>query len=887
MPRVLTYAAAVCAACAAWLLRGALALQSATPGAPRVGIVPPWWELALFILAGVCLVYLFRPSLDRVTPLFATVLCLAPWVPGLDAPALLIWTGPLATAWWVAAVLATLVSRGRSWRWPAGANLSSILTSPRLAPAIAAAVSAIVFAGVAWGVRGMAPLGDEPHYLVITQSLLSDGDLRIENNHARGEYRQYFAGEIKPDYWRPGRDGQIYSLHLPGVSALVAPAFLVGGYPAVVLFLILCSALGAALAWKLGFDLTRNAAAAWFGCAATVVALPVAFHSFAVFPEGPAGVLVLTGIWALFRAAGIGADPRPGSRTAWLLHGLALALLPWLHARFALVAGVLALAILLRLPRTREGLRRAIAFLAIPVAAALGWFGYFVALYGTPNPLAPWPELVSSLAFVPDGVLGVLFDQQFGLLLFAPVTIVTVAGWCVLLRRQPRLALELAAIVVPYVLLTTWTRIWWGGWNAPGRFMVSIIWIGAVPAAAAWAGARTRASRGAALGALLISLWTTLALAFVHDGRLAYNQRDGYSQWLEYLSPLTELTLGYPSFFRLADRTAMLALQCAVVVLLFGSAFLVLRWADRRVRGTGALALGTLLLFAAAGMATAAVLWQMNGSAGYRVASAQLNLLSAAQESRRLGVEYEGWPSLRQVDEAIGRLRIESPPRLLGASPGASLVLPGWFPAGAYRIVAEGSTPEATLELLVQRTEVPIQRVSIPPGSDRFELSLDLPADVPAVIVRGTGLRQIWLRPVHVATRRERFSELRAETARRYGGTMVWCLDRHNFREPAGLWTRGGGVPTRLVLQPQSGSVQRLLVRNGPVGNDVVLVGGQGAWRESLSLAPGEERDVRVPLDPERKAALLEVTSRGGFRPSDVEPGSADRRYLGVWLEPR
>ena len=55
-------------------------------------------------------------------------------------------------------------------------------------------------------------MGDEPHYLIITQSLLRDGDIRIENNHQRGDYRAYFAGELPPHSVRLGRNGQMYSI---------------------------------------------------------------------------------------------------------------------------------------------------------------------------------------------------------------------------------------------------------------------------------------------------------------------------------------------------------------------------------------------------------------------------------------------------------------------------------------------------------------------------------------------------------------------------------------------------------------------------------------------------------------------------------------------------
>jgi hypothetical protein len=48
------------------------------------------------------------------------------------------------------------------------------------------------------------PGGDEPHYLVVTQSLLTDHDLAIANNHARGDYLAYYQAPLKPDYRATG-----------------------------------------------------------------------------------------------------------------------------------------------------------------------------------------------------------------------------------------------------------------------------------------------------------------------------------------------------------------------------------------------------------------------------------------------------------------------------------------------------------------------------------------------------------------------------------------------------------------------------------------------------------------------------------------------------------
>ena len=155
-------------------------------------------------------------------------------------------------------------------------------------PALAAGVITVLLGGFsAWQVAPSVPAGDEPHYLVITQSLLKDGDLRIENNHRQRDYRAYLEGDIPPDFRVRGRNREIYSIHAPGVSVLVAPAFAAAGYDGVVVFLLILSGITGALAWHLAFLLTGRMDAAWFGWASVAFSATFLFHTFTVYPDGP------------------------------------------------------------------------------------------------------------------------------------------------------------------------------------------------------------------------------------------------------------------------------------------------------------------------------------------------------------------------------------------------------------------------------------------------------------------------------------------------------------------------------------------------------------------------------------------------------------------------
>ena len=181
-----------------------------------------------------------------------------------------------------------------------------------------------------------------PHYLV-TPELLGDGDLKIENNYRRGDYHAYVDADLPPHLGRNGRNGLMYSIHAPGLPAMILPAFAVGGYHGVVVFLLLVASSACALAWWLAWRTTGSVSAAWFGWAALTLSAPFLLESYTVFPDGPGAAIVLTGFWALLRE-GVEGSPSVPSEDGYGCRGCFMApraALPWLHTRFAVIAATL------------------------------------------------------------------------------------------------------------------------------------------------------------------------------------------------------------------------------------------------------------------------------------------------------------------------------------------------------------------------------------------------------------------------------------------------------------------------------------------------------------------------------------------------------------------
>src|SRR5205814_1087641 len=130
----------------------------------------------------------------------------------------------------------------------------------------------------------VGPEGDEPHYLMVADSLLRDHDLSLEQDYAEGRYRAFHPEPLAPHYRVRGRGGAIYSLHAVGLSLLVLPAYAIGSYAGASFFMAL---LGVLLALELRALLRAALGEAETEPAAWVLALspPLVHYAGLVFTE--------------------------------------------------------------------------------------------------------------------------------------------------------------------------------------------------------------------------------------------------------------------------------------------------------------------------------------------------------------------------------------------------------------------------------------------------------------------------------------------------------------------------------------------------------------------------------------------------------------------------
>lgn len=422
--------------------------------------------------------------------------------------------------------------------------------------------------------------GDEPHYLLTAESIVSDHDLDVRDEYATKAYRDWYPYLLE----RRGRltKGQANEPTGAGFALFIAPAYAVGGPLAVQLWLAAIAALAFVLAAALA---RRIVPEPWASGAALACGLspPALAYATTVTPELTAGALLAAAsLWAL--------KIRDLPRIRWVAGAaFALGALPWLGLQFAVAGLVVALAMLRWLKRVARGFA-----LLVEIEVVLFSGVMFVTvndqLYGGFTPAAaavPGDRLgdlgVADFADRVPRLAGLWLDRSYGALRWAPVVALAFYALWLLWRSHrdhiARLlpergdvevtALLCALVCAAQVLVATFVAPTMFGFFFPGRYLVA-----ALPLAVglvAW-GMRQAPRVGIALVAatLVTSVWWYAQLRFGGGSIVGPDSR----------APLGPLDAALPLF-----GTGSAGASVALAAVVAGVAALVtFEWHSRRTR---------------------------------------------------------------------------------------------------------------------------------------------------------------------------------------------------------------------------------------------------------------------------------------------------------------
>ena len=364
--------------------------------------------------------------------------------------------------------------------------------------------------------RGASITGDEPFYLLTTQSLLADGDLDLQNQYDTKSYGSFF--DHTDDLWyqsAPTPDGRLLSPHNPGLSVLAVPGFVLGGLRGVQIQLLLMAAATMSLAFVLADRLTNQRFICWLATLGVGLTATAFIYSTEIYPEFPAALALLAALLVLTRRRQLGLYDA-------LYLTAALTAMCWLGTKYVALALPVAGYFLLR---TDWRGRTALLAAGIPSAALFIWFHLHVfgglTPYGVNVVYADWNTaqiLGGHVEFTERyyRVWGLFVDRRFGIGRWAPLLLVALPALALLAMRtwEQRLLLVLIAI---QLLVATFVAITMMGWWFPGRTMLTALPLFVVPLALMIG----RVSTGIRLGTALLGVCTLAFTAgLAHAGRV-------------------------------------------------------------------------------------------------------------------------------------------------------------------------------------------------------------------------------------------------------------------------------------------------------------------------------------------------------------------------------
>ncbi len=408
--------------------------------------------------------------------------------------------------------------------------------------------------------------GDEPHYLLITKSLLSDGDINLYNNYLNKDYLKFYPGELDSHAY-PGKKGgrYLYSKHQPALPVLLVPFYFLGEKLGKFVFdlsgnagqerkiIIFFSRLPVcfltaflSIAFFLYvWELTQKRNIAILSWLVFSFTPPLFFYSHLLYPEILVALILLLVSLQLIQKKNFSLRSLFGA-------GIGIGLLPWCGIKYIVPAGTISLIIVfLFLKSPEKNAKKAFAFVGPIVLSAGFYLSLLFNLYGNLSPQTIYkgtapagsyrlsPFIVSDLFDFLMRLLGYLFDQRAGVFVIAPVYILLLPGLFLLARRSKKETFLLAGLFSVFWAFCSLIYFYWGGHSPPARPLLPVLWILALFMAGAFAFSRDHAAL--VVRNVLVAIGFFMTAIFIRNPSLLFHE--------SLTNPRSSISLGMTSHF--------------------------------------------------------------------------------------------------------------------------------------------------------------------------------------------------------------------------------------------------------------------------------------------------------------------------------------------------
>jgi hypothetical protein len=353
--------------------------------------------------------------------------------------------------------------------------------------------------------------GDEPHYLLVSESLVRDGDVDVKNDYLEQRYRVFYAGHLDPHVNESiftARAAHWYSMHGVGLSAALVPAYAADGAHGATIAMCVIAAATLLLTFLWARRLTGEVICAAAATAALGFSPGFLGLEGRVFPDLASATLLLACLLLLELPA-----RRPRHL---LLLGVLVGVSPWFHFKNGLAFGTIAAIALVQIVRSSTGRARIEQIVALAAPTAVSLIGYELSVvdwYGSWSPtrmVQPGNRLFAISA--PRGFLAASFDAARGLFTNNPALLLIFAGLPIWWRLFRGPFLRLALILGPAILLQATFSDWSGAYAPESRYALEFV-PAAIPAVALLLREAPKLLRLVACA--FLGLQWILALAFV------------------------------------------------------------------------------------------------------------------------------------------------------------------------------------------------------------------------------------------------------------------------------------------------------------------------------------------------------------------------------------